>query len=226
MRGRGCGDAAQFFEDNGARARIGVAVVEQLGRPVRAHGDGMNFEGQACGINLGVQVPGFLGFVDCAGDGGNPFVHDRRDAVANCTTPAVKLKRGRAEKTAPREDAFFDQNQPLLQQTPQAGHAFGRSDGRPGNFLNKNRACSFDGSQLKILLGTKMSKEAALAHVEIFRERADGEALEALDRSNVDGAGEDGFAGAKAAGLAARSRLLARGAYGGGHEKIVTRENT
>jgi hypothetical protein len=25
--------------------------------------------------------------------------------------------------------------------------------------------------------------------------------------------------------LAARSRLLARGAYGGGHEKIVTREN-
>jgi hypothetical protein len=59
-----------------------------------------------------------------------------------------------------------------------------------------------------------MSKEAALAHVEIFRERADGEALEALDRSNVDGAGEDCFAGAKAAGLATRSRLLARGAYG------------
>jgi hypothetical protein len=61
--------------------------------------------------------------------------------------------------------------------------------------------------------------------VEIFRERADGEAFEALDGGNVDGAGKDSFAGTEAAGLAARSRLLARGAYGGGHEKIVTQEN-
>ena len=69
-----------------------------------------------------------------------------------------------------------------------------------------------------------MSEKATLAHVKVFREGANGEALEALDGGNVDGAGNDGFAGTEAAGLAARSRVLARGAYGGGHEKIVTRK--
>ena len=67
-----------------------------------------------------------------------------------------------------------------------------------------------------------MSKKTALAHVELFREGANGEAFEALDRGNVDGAGEDGFAGAKSASLTAGTFFLARGRGGLGHEKSVT----
>ena len=46
-----------------------------------------------------------------------------------------------------------------------------------------------------------MGEEAALAHAELLGERADGETFEALSGSDIDGAGEDGFAGAEAFGL-------------------------
>ena len=84
-----------------------------------------------------------------------------------------------------------------------------------------------------------MGEEAALAHAELLGERADGEAFEALRGGDVNGAGEDGFAGADAFGLfvkeALASRLLGAGfgglgdrfsagrrAQSGGHYDTVT----
>jgi hypothetical protein len=62
-----------------------------------------------------------------------------------------------------------------------------------------------------------MGEEAALAHAEFFGEAADGEALEAFEGGDVDGAAEDGVAGAETAGLVARGGLV-WGAEGRRHE--------
>src|SRR5258708_1924551 len=144
LRGPRCCDAAQFLEHNRAGPRIGMAVVEQLGCPVRTHGHGMNLESQACGIDLGVEVPSLLRLVHGTRDDRNPFVHDRRDAVVNRATPAIELKGGGAEEAASGKEAFFNQNQPLLQQAPQTRHSLGCSEGRPRNLLYENRARCFD----------------------------------------------------------------------------------
>jgi hypothetical protein len=69
-----------------------------------------------------------------------------------------------------------------------------------------------------------MSEEAALAHAQLFGQAADGEALEAFERGDVDGAAKDGFAGAEAASLVARSSL-AGSTERGRHAESVTRRN-
>jgi hypothetical protein len=58
-----------------------------------------------------------------------------------------------------------------------------------------------------------MREEAALAHAELLGERADGEALEALRGSDINGAGEDGFASAQSFGLEMKDGL-AEGLFG------------
>jgi hypothetical protein len=70
-----------------------------------------------------------------------------------------------------------------------------------------------------------VGKEAALAHAKLRSERTNGEAVEAVHRSNIHGAGEDGFAGAKAPGLPARNASWSRGAEDRGHKRIVTHGN-
>lgn len=84
-----------------------------------------------------------------------------------------------------------------------------------------------------------MGEEAALAHAELLGERADSKALETLRGGDIDGAGQDGFAGAQAFGLAMKDGLAeglfaalvgrlagglsaGMGAQGGGHEDTVT----
>jgi hypothetical protein len=72
-------------------------------------------------------------------------------------------------------------------------------------------------------------EEAALAHPQLFGEGADGETFEALSGSNIDGAGEDGFAGAQAFGLAAEDRAFeavfaGRRTKGARHEKTLTQD--
>jgi hypothetical protein len=62
-----------------------------------------------------------------------------------------------------------------------------------------------------------VSEEAALAHAQLLGKAADGEALEALERGDVYGAAQDGFAGAETASLRT-GRRLAESAWGGRHE--------
>jgi hypothetical protein len=69
-----------------------------------------------------------------------------------------------------------------------------------------------------------VGEEAALAHAEFFGETADREALKAFERGDVDGAAEDGVAGAETASLVSRGGL-AWGAEGGRHDgECITRE--
>jgi len=55
-----------------------------------------------------------------------------------------------------------------------------------------------------------MREEAALAHVELLREAADGKAFETFDGSDIHGAAEDGLAGTDSTGLAANDRFGGR----------------
>ncbi len=126
---RSC-DPAQLFERHQARARIGLFVLEQLMRPVRADGDRVKFEGEASRIEFRVEVTSFLGFFHGAGDAGNPFVHDFGNAVSHDTTAAVELEGSGGEKATAFEDAFFHQDEPAIEQGPQARHALGSGDGR------------------------------------------------------------------------------------------------
>ena len=78
-----------------------------------------------------------------------------------------------------------------------------------------------------------MGEEAALAHAELLGEGANGEAFEALRGSDIDGAGENGFAGAEAFGLAAEGgsvdgplERLAGAFFPGTGAKGLNHENT
>ena len=60
----------------------------------------------------------------------NPFVHDFGDAVAHHAEAAIEFEGCGGEKAAAFKDAFFDEDQPVIDQGPQSRHALGRSDGR------------------------------------------------------------------------------------------------
>jgi len=213
-RRTGCGDAAQLLQNRGASTRIGLPVVEQLVRPMRAHGNAMDFVYEAGRVHRGADVAGFLRLLHGPGEDINPLTHDRGDAIADHAALTVKLKRSGAEETAAAKSAFLHQHQPLIDQAPETRQAPWRSDGRARHFVDKDLAGHFNGSQLQVFLRTKVGKEAAFAHAQLRGERANGEAFEPIHRGNIDGAGKDGFAGANSAGLTAGSRLLARGADG------------
>ncbi len=123
-------DSTQLFERHQARARIGLFVLEQLMRPVRADSDGVKLEGEPRGIELRVKMAGFLRLLYSTGDAGNPFVHDGGDAVSHDTATAVELERSGGEEAAAFKDSLFHQHQPAVEQSPQARHSFGSGDGR------------------------------------------------------------------------------------------------
>ena len=52
-----------------------------------------------------------------------------------------------------------------------------------------------DGGELQLFLGAEMSKEAALAHLQLVGQTADGEAFEPFQRGDVDGPLEDALPG-------------------------------
>jgi hypothetical protein len=200
-------DAAQFFQRHHARARISLTVLKQLMRPVRAYGDGVKFERETGGVEFRVQVAGFLRFLHGGCDATNPFVHDFGDAVAHDAEAAIEFKRCRGEEAAALENSFFDENQPVIDQSPQTRHAFWRGDRRQRHLIDKNLARHFNGRQLQFFLRAKVGEEAALAHAQLLGKGADGKALQALRGGDIHGASEYSFASAKAFGLAAEDRL-------------------
>jgi hypothetical protein len=80
------------------------------------------------------------------------------------------------------------------------------------------------GGALQFFLGAEMGEEAAFAHAELLGERTDRKALEAMNRGDIHGADEDGFAGLETAGLAARNDFLAGSGCGLEHGETITQE--
>jgi len=139
-----CLNAPQFLEQRGSRPRIGMSVVEQLVRPVRAHGDGVNLKRQPGGVHFGVHMAGFLPFVHRASDHANPFVHDGGDAISHHSAPAIEFKRRGAEKAPPFEHVPLHQLEPEVDDLPQPRHALAGGNRRPGNLFDKHLSRFFD----------------------------------------------------------------------------------
>jgi hypothetical protein len=137
-------DAAQLFERHQTRARISLAIFEQLMRPVCADGDGVKLESETRGVQLRVKMSGLLRSLHSAGDSADPFVHDGCNAVAHDAEAPIKLERSSGEKASSLEDSFLDERQPVINQRPQARHAFRRSDGRERHFIYENLAGHFN----------------------------------------------------------------------------------
>jgi hypothetical protein len=79
-----------------------MAVVEQLERPVRSHGDSVDLKSQTRGINLEIDVPGFLRFVrrnrswiSCASNARltNPALRASRHKSGICMGSSAIVKR-------------------------------------------------------------------------------------------------------------------------------------
>ena len=76
--------------------------------------------------------------------------------------------------------------------------------------MGEDRGGRAHGGDLQLLLGAEVREQPALAHLQLGREAADREPLEALDRRDVDRGGEDRAAGAVAADACGRPRRRAR----------------
>src|SRR5579863_3450779 len=115
-------------------------------RPVRADGDGVEFEGKARSVEFWVEVASLLGSLHGARDGADPLVHDCSNAVAHYAATAIEFKRSRSKKATSLEDSFFNENQPVVNQRPQTRHALGCCDGRERHLFYEDVARHFDGS--------------------------------------------------------------------------------
>lgn len=220
----GGGNVAQAFAHSGAGARVGLAVIEKLMGPVGSNGHGLDFVGQQRGAGFCREVAGFLRFPNGAVEDGDPFAHDGGDAIADGAAAAVEFERGGGEETAAGEELLLDVREPAVEQIPQTRQALRRGERGARDLINKNLASGLDGGELEVFFRTEVGEKAALAHAEFFSEAADGETLETFDRGDVDGATEDGVAGADSAGLVSRGGVAER-LGGAGHEKSVPQKN-
>lgn len=171
-------------------------------RPMRTNGNRVKLEGEARRVQFRVEVAGVLRPLHRASDSANPFMHDRGNAVAYDSQPAIELERSRCKKASTFENSFFDEDQPMIDQRPQSGHALGSGDGRARHLVDENVPSHFDGGQLQFFLRAKVGEKAALAHTKLLGEGTNGKTFQALSGGYVDGAGKDGFASAEALGLA------------------------
>src|SRR6202790_5572510 len=132
--------------------------------PVRSNGDGVELEGQPHGVQFWVEMAGLLRSLHSPSDSADPLMHDRGNAVAHNAQAAVEFERSGGEEASALEDSFFDEDQPMINQSPKPRHALGSSDGRERHFLDKNLGSHFNGGELQFFLRAKVGKEPALAH--------------------------------------------------------------
>ena len=165
--------------------------------------ESLDFMSEERWIDFSLDVVGFLGFADGAMKRGNPFAHDGGDTIADWATTAVEFEGGSGEKAAAGKELCLDVAQPAVDQAPETRQAFGGPQSGNGDFVDEDLAGGIDCRQLEVFFGAKVGEETALAHLQGFRQTANGEAFQTLQGGDIDGAAEDGFASAKAAGLAA-----------------------
>ena len=143
-----------------------------------------------------------------AGQQLGPARHLRRDGVAHRARAAVHLDRRVGEEAAAGERAALHVVEPAVEHAAQAGDAglvalLGVAD----HAVDEDRRGGAHGRDLQLLLRAEVGEQPALAHLELGRQAADRQALEALDGGDVDGGGEDRAARAVAADLAAVPRV-------------------
>ena len=125
------------------------------------------------------------------------------DVAHGVVGAAVELGLDVAEEAAAGEDLGAEVLQPVLEQRLEAGAAAGEVARGADDVVDEAPAGGVDRRQLQLLLGAEVGEQAALAHVQLGREAADRQALQALDGGEVGGRLEDRLAGRVAAAPAA-----------------------
>jgi L-ascorbate metabolism protein UlaG (beta-lactamase superfamily) len=173
--------------------------VELIGR-VRSIGERVQFEGKLA------RVGAFGKLTPRDRDPGLPFElvtpgtagHD--DCIAHRARPTVKLSRGCGEEAAAGKNFALEVANVSLDQCTQTVEPGLDLDRRLDNLTPKHSIRGLERGELELLLGSKVSEEAALAHAQIGRQAADRQTFEALERGETHCSTEDGVAGAVAGG--------------------------
>src|SRR5262249_34859683 len=135
--------------------------------------------------------------------------------ITNRPGPAVKLEGRRGEETSTGKDAAFHMTQPAVAKGPEPGHAFRLRKSGTNDMLDENLPRHLDRGHLQLLFRSEVGEQAALAHLQFLGQAADGETLQALHRSQIDGHAQDAVA---RAGSFSRKRLRGPwGLYWSGH---------
>jgi hypothetical protein len=174
------------FENCPADTAKRPIVAKKTGRPVRSHGEGLDFEDK---ILRNYVLPNFTGILAIANrllQRAKPSLNRVRNQVANFAGPVVEFEGRSSEKAAAGENFFFRVAEPVSTESAQARESLRLKSG-PNHCLHENTASLLHHSALKIFLRAEMREEAALADLQGRGEFADGEPFEAFERSDIHG---------------------------------------
>lgn len=153
-------------------------------------------------IHRRAKVASLPGFVHGAAKREQPFLHGLNDALAHRARPAVKFERCSREETSAFKDAGFHVFQPVFAKRPQPRHPCGLGQCRANHVSDENLPRHLHRSQLQLFLGAEVGEQAALAHFELIRQAADGQALQPFHRGQIDSRAQDAFPRARSFGHA------------------------
>ena len=182
------------------RAKSGL-IAEETRTPISAHGQGLNFEGELAHVHVFANFAGGSRVARGVFQISQPFLHKGEDAIANGARAIIEFERGGREKAAAGESFLFAVRKPIIAECAKKAEA-AELRGGAHDFFDEDVTGLVHDSALQIFFGAEVGEEAALADAQGSGELTDGEALEAFERSDIDGFAEDGAAGFEAAGAA------------------------
>jgi hypothetical protein len=142
-----------------------------------------------------VDVLGEVAFVDGEAyrllDRADPLVHRLLDGVAHRAVAAVELERGGGEEAAARKDVALDVVEPRAADGDEARVAALGVERRLEHLARETLARDLDGRELQLFLRAEVREEAALRHLQLLGETADGQPFEPLGGRQIGGALED-----------------------------------
>ena len=207
----------------GRRAVEDRLVAHELVVVVRGAAERVELERELLGIDRRVEVAGLLRLADLARQERQELAHVLGDRRAHgAVRPAVELGLDGVEEAAAAEHLRAEVLQPVDQERLQPRAAAREAARGPDHVVDEPAAGGVDRRQLQLLLGAEVREQAALAHAQLGREPADGEALEPFDGGDVGRRLQDRLARGVAA-PAAPVGLVGNGGRGAGERFEVFR---
>src|SRR6516164_9697225 len=90
---------------------------------MRPHGHGIDLQSKSGWIQIRVEMPCLLSFLDRARQRGQPLPHGFDNRSANGTWAAIKLERCGRKETSTGKNLIFHMIEPSLQKLPKARHS-------------------------------------------------------------------------------------------------------
>ena len=189
---------------------------------VRGAAECVELERELLGIDRRVEVAGLLRLADLARQERQELAHVLGDRRAHgAVRPAVELGLDGVEEAAAAEHLRAEVLQPAIRIACSRARPRGRPRG-PDHVVDEAAAGGVDRRQLQLLLGAEVREQTALAHAQLGREPADGQALEPFDGGDVGRRLQDRLARGVAA-PAAPVGLVGNGGRGAGERFEVFR---